>query len=293
MRMDGQEESSNVEDVRGMGGGGGGFSFGGRGLSIGGIVIAVIVGWIFGINPLQLLGMMDGSDGGTTVQQQGPAPAPPKEDAGARFVSQVLRSTEQVWTDVFQQNGRTYQPPKLRLFSGSFPTACGQGQAAMGPFYCPGDRIVYLDMSFFQVMSQRLGAPGQFAQAYVIGHEVGHHVQNLLGITDKVDQMRGRGSEAQVNAMSVRVELQADCFAGVWATRSQQENGWRLDPGDIDTALNAASQIGDDTLQRKSRGQVVPESFTHGTSAQRVSWFKRGVQSGDISQCNTFEARNL
>ena len=293
MRMDGQEESSNVEDVRGMGGGGGGFGFGGRGLSIGGIVIAVIVGWIFGINPLQLLGMMDGSDGGTTVQQQGPAPAPPKEDAGARFVSQVLRSTEQVWTDVLRESGRTYQAPKLVLFSGSWPTACGQGQAAMGPFYCPEDRKVYIDLSFYRVLEQKLGAPGQFAQAYVVAHEVGHHVQNQLGIMDKVDALRGRGDSAQANALSVRVELQADCFAGVWAARSQQENGWRLDPGDIETALNAASKIGDDTLQRKSQGMVVPESFTHGTSAQRVNWFKRGVDGGKVESCNTFEGRDL
>jgi len=293
MRMDGQEESSNVEDVRGMGGGGGGFGFGGRGLSIGGIVIAVIVGWIFGINPLQLLGMMDGSDGGTTVQQQGPAPAPPKEDAGARFVSQVLRSTEQVWTDVFRESGRTYQAPKLVLFSGSWPTACGQGQAAMGPFYCPEDRKVYIDLSFYRVLEQKLGAPGQFAQAYVVAHEVGHHVQNQLGIMDKVDALRGRGGEAQANALSVRVELQADCFAGVWAARSQKENGWRLDPGDIEAALNAAAQIGDDTLQKKSQGMVVPESFTHGTSAQRVNWFKRGVEGGSIDRCNTFEGRDL
>jgi len=203
-----------------------------------------------------------------------------------------LRSTEVVWADVFRQAGKTYQPPKLRLFRGSFPTACGMGQAAMGPFYCPGDRIVYLDMGFFNVMSQRLGAPGQFAQAYVIGHEVGHHVQNLLGISDKVDAMRQRGSEAQANAMSVRLELQADCFAGVWAKRSDDAKGW-LEAGDVESALNAASQIGDDTLQRKSQGQVVPESFTHGSSAQRVGWFKRGLQSGDINQCNTFEARNL
>jgi len=293
MRMDGQEESSNVEDVRGMGGGGGGFGFGGRGLSIGGIVIAVIVGWIFGINPLQLLGMMDGSDGGTTVQQQGPAPAPPKEDAGARFVSQVLRSTEQVWTDVFRESGRTYQAPKLVLFSGSWPTACGQGQAAMGPFYCPEDRKVYIDLSFYRVLEQKLGAPGEFAQAYVVAHEVGHHVQNLLGIMEKVDAMRGRGDRAQANALSVRVELQADCFAGVWAARSQKENGWRLDPGDIESALNAAAQIGDDTLQRRTQGTVVPESFTHGTSAQRVNWFKRGVEGGSIDRCNTFEGRDL
>ena len=293
MRMDGQEESSNVEDVRGMGGGGGGFGFGGRGLSIGGIVIAVIVGWIFGINPLQLLGMMDGSDGGTTVQQQGPAPAPPKEDAGARFVSQVLRSTEQVWTDVFRESGRTYQAPKLVLFSGSWPTACGQGQAAMGPFYCPEDRKVYIDLSFYRVLEQKLGAPGQFAQAYVVAHEVGHHIQNQLGIMEKVDAMRSRGDRAQANALSVRVELQADCFAGVWAARSQKENGWRLDPGDIEAALNAAAQIGDDTLQRRTQGTVVPESFTHGTSAQRVNWFKRGVAGGSIERCNTFEGRDL
>jgi predicted metalloprotease len=298
MRMDGQEESENVEDVRGMsgGGGGGGFSFGGgRGIGLGTVAIALVAGWIFGINPLTVLGLLSGGGGPEVVQQapQGPAPAPPRDDPQAKFVSQVLRSTEQVWTDVFRQAGKTYAPPKLRLFSGSFPTACGLGQAAMGPFYCPGDRIVYLDMGFFDVMSRRLGAPGQFAQAYVIGHEVGHHVQNLLGISDKVDAMRQRGSEAQANAMSVRLELQADCFAGVWAARSQQENGWRLEPGDIETALNAASQIGDDTLQRKSQGQVVPESFTHGSSAQRVAWFKRGVQGGDINQCNTFEARNL
>ena len=293
MRMDGQEESSNVEDVRGMGGGGGGFGFGGRGLSIGGIVIAVIVGWIFGINPLQLLGMMDGPDGGTTVQQQGPAPAPPKEDAGARFVSQVLRSTEQVWTDVFRESGRTYQAPKLVLFSGSWPTACGQGQAAMGPFYCPEDRKVYIDLSFYRVLEQKLGAPGQFAQAYVVAHEVGHHIQNQLGIMEKVDAMRSRGDRAQANALSVRVELQADCFAGVWAARSQKENGWRLDPGDIEAALNAAAQIGDDTLQRRTQGTVVPESFTHGTSAQRVNWFKRGVEGGSIDRCNTFEGRDL
>ena len=297
MRMDGQEESENVEDVRGMGGGGGGggFSFGGgRSIGLGTVAVALVAGWIFGINPLEVLGLLSGGGGSPVAQQapQGHAPAPPANDPQAKFVSQVLRSTEVVWTDVFKQAGKTYQPPKLRLFSGSFPTACGVGQAAMGPFYCPGDRIVYLDMGFFNVMRQRLGAPGQFAQAYVIGHEVGHHVQNLLGISDKVDAMRQRGSEAQANAMSVRLELQADCFAGVWAKRSDDAKGW-LEAGDVESALNAASQIGDDTLQRKSQGQVVPESFTHGSSAQRVGWFKRGLQSGDINQCNTFEARNL
>jgi len=226
-------------------------------------------------------------------QPQGPAPAPPSDDAGAKFVSQVLRSTETVWTDVFRSAGKTYEPPKLRLFSGREPTACGLGDAAMGPFYCPGDRKVYLDMNFFNVMSQRLGAPGQFAQAYVVAHEVGHHVQNLLGISDKVDAVRQRGTEAQANAMSVRLELQADCFAGVWAKRAQAVSTWRLEQGDIETALNAASQIGDDTLQRRSRGTVVPESFTHGTSAQRVGWFKRGFESGSPDQCGTFESRQL
>jgi predicted metalloprotease len=293
MRMDGQEESSNVEDVRGMGGGGGGFSIGGRGLSIGSIVIAVIAGWIFGINPLALLGMVDGGGGGQVVQQQGPAPAPPKDDPGARFVSKVLRSTEQVWTDVFRESGRTYQPPKLVLFSGSWPTACGQGQSAMGPFYCPEDHKVYIDLRFYKVLEQRLGAPGEFAQAYVIAHEVGHHVQQQLGIMDKVDALRGRSDSAQANALSVRVELQADCFAGVWAARSQKGNGWRLDPGDIESALNAAAQIGDDTLQRRTQGTIVPESFTHGTSAQRVSWFKRGVDTGSVESSNTFQGRDL
>ena len=295
MRMDGQDESSNVEDVRGGGGGGGGFSFGGgRGIGLGTVAVALVAGWIFGINPLTVLGLLSGG-GGAPVQQTapGPAHAPPPQDAQAKFVSQVLRSTEVVWTDVFKQAGKTYTPPRLRLFSNSYPTGCGQGEAAMGPFYCPADRIVYLDMTFFNVMSQRLGAPGQFAQAYVVAHEVGHHVQNLLGISDKVDAARRRGSEAQANAMSVRLELQADCFAGVWAKRSQSEQGWRLEQGDIETALNAASQIGDDTLQRKSRGTVVPESFTHGTSAQRVGWFKRGFDSGSPDQCGTFEAKQL
>jgi predicted metalloprotease len=198
-----------------------------------------------------------------------------------------------VWTTAFQERGQTYEQPKLRLFRDSYPTACGTGEAAAGPFYCPQDHIVYLDLSFFDVMTQQLGAPGQFAHAYVIGHEVGHHVQNLLGIIPRVDAQRARGNEAQSNALSVRLELQADCLAGVWATRSQKEKGWRLEDGDIETALNAASQIGDDTLQKRSRGTVVPESFTHGTSAQRVSWFKKGLTSGQIDGCDTFAARDL
>ena len=293
MRMDGQETSSNVEDVRGMSGGRGGFGIGGRGIGIGSVVVAVVAGWIFGINPLALLGMMSGGGSQVIEQPQGPAPAPPADDAGAKFVSQVLRSTEDVWTEVFRKAGRDYPEPKLVLFRGQWPTGCGQGDARMGPFYCPNDQKVYIDLDFYDTLSRRLGAPGQFAQAYVVAHEVGHHVQNVMGVMQRVDAMRSRAGEAQGNALSVRVELQADCFAGVWARRSQQAQGWRLEPGDIEQALNAAAQIGDDTLQRQSRGRVVPESFTHGTSAQRVNWFKRGVESGSVDACNTFEGREL
>ena len=295
MKMDGQDESSNVEDARGSsgGGGGGGMGFGGgRGIGLGTIAIALVAGWVFGINPMTVLGLLGGG-GGQSVQTAPMAPTtrPPADDPQAKFVSQVLRSTEVVWTDVFRSAGKTYQQPKLTLYRGSYPTGCGRGDAAMGPFYCPADNHVYLDMGFFDTMSHRLGAPGQFAQAYVIAHEIGHHVQNQLGISDKVDAMRQRGTEAQANALSVRLELQADCFAGIWARRSQAAQGWRLEPCDIESALNAASQIGDDTLQRKSRGQVVPESFTHGSSAQRVGWFKRGFETGNPNACNTFEAR--
>ena len=294
MRMDGQDESSNVEDARGSSGGGGSRFGGGRSVGIGTVAVAVVAGWIFGINPLTVLGLLSGG-GGSPVAQTAPGPTtkPSADDPQARFVSKVLRSTEVVWTDVFREAGKTYQNPKLTLYRNSYPTGCGQGDAAMGPFYCPADAHVYLDMSFFDTMSKRLGAPGQFAQAYVIAHEVGHHVQNQLGISGKVDAARQHGSEAQANAMSVRLELQADCFAGVWAKRSQAEQGWRLEQGDIETALNAASQIGDDTLQRKSRGQVVPESFTHGSSAQRVTWFKRGLETGSVPQCNPFDAAQL
>jgi predicted metalloprotease len=303
-----QDESQNVEDARGSsGGGGGGFQFRPvHGIGLGTVAIALIGGWIFGINPLQILGLLSGGDvnspQGTAVQQtapqttdqtQGQSTAEAVDDPNKTFVSQILRSTEVVWTDYFKQLGRTYENPKLVLFTDSYPTACGQGQAAAGPFYCPNDRIVYLDMHFFDLMTQQLNAPGQFAHAYVIGHEVGHHVQNLLGILGKVDAVRGRSGDSASNALSVKIELQADCFAGVWARRAQQERGWRLEQGDIETALNAASQIGDDTLQKKARGTVVPESFTHGTSAERVSWFKRGIDSGDINQCDTFGTGNV
>jgi uncharacterized protein len=288
MRMEGQDESQNVEDARS--------SSGFRpihGIGLGTIVLALIGGWVFGVNPLQLLGLMSGGGTTTATAPDQSLSAPPAGDAQARFVSQILRSTEQVWTGVFRERGATYEDPKLVLFRGSYPTACGQGQAAAGPFYCSRDQRVYIDLAFFDEMSRQLNAPGQFAQAYVVGHEVGHHVQNLLGILDRVDRQRSQASEAQANALSVRLELQADCLAGVWASRSQQEQGWRLEPGDIQTALNAASQIGDDTLQRRSQGVVVPESFTHGSGAQRVSWFQRGVQSGKIEGCDTFAATTL
>ena len=293
MKWEGNRESDNVEDARSGGGGGGGFSFGGgRGIGLGSVAIAVVAGWAFGINPLTILGLMSGGGGSAPQTQQAPAQRPPANDQLAKFVSVVLADTEDVWREQFKQMGSTYREPKLRLFRGSEPTACGRGEAAMGPFYCPGDQKVYIDLNFYETMRTRLGAPGDFAQAYVIAHEVGHHVQNLMGITGKVDSMRGRANEAQQNALSVRVELQADCFAGVWAYHANQARQI-LQQGDVEEALNAATQIGDDALQRKSRGTVQPETFTHGTSAQRVSWFKKGIQTGSVAQCNTFEARQL
>jgi predicted metalloprotease len=295
MKWEGNRQSDNVEDARSGGGGGRGFPIGGgRGVGLGTIAVALVAGWIFGINPLTVLGVIGGMDGpaAPTQVQRAPAQRPPADDREASFVSTVLADTEDVWAAQFKQAGLTYQDPKLRLFRGSEPTACGQGDAAMGPFYCPGDRKVYIDLGFFDTLSQRLGAPGDFAQAYVIAHEVGHHVQNLLGYSGKVDAMRGRVSAAEQNALSVRLELQADCLAGVWAHDSQKSKGW-LERGDVEEALQAASQIGDDTLQRKSRGTVVPESFTHGTSAQRMRWFQRGLQGGSLEQCNTFASKTL
>jgi hypothetical protein len=289
MKWEGQRQSDNVEDRR-AGGGGGGFRMGGRGIGIGTIIIAVLASWIFGINPLTVLGVLGGGGPSVAPQSQGPAAKPPAGDAAAGFVSTVLADTEDVWGRVMQGAGARYVPPKLVLFRGAVGTACGTGQSAMGPFYCPGDQKVYLDMGFFDTLRSRMGAPGDFAQAYVIAHEVAHHVQNQLGITGKVDALRGRISEVEMNQLSVRVELQADCFAGVWANHSQRSKGW-LERGDIEEALNAAAQIGDDNLQRKSQGMVVPESFTHGSSQQRMTWFRRGLESGSVQQCNTFEGR--
>ncbi len=290
MRWEGNRESSNVEDARDSGGGGG-FSIGGGGLSIGAIVIALIGGAIFGINPLTILGMLSGG-GGAPVQQQAPAHAPPADDRGAKFVSVVLADTEDVWGKLFQAGGATYHAPKLVLFRGATGTACGTGQSAMGPFYCPADKKVYIDLAFYDTLRARLGAPGEFAQAYVIAHEVGHHVQDELGITSKAQAARERGSQAQSNAVSVRVELQADCYAGVWAHHSQQGKKW-LDPGDIESAMNAAAKIGDDALQKSSGRSIVPESFTHGSSAQRQRWFMTGYQGGSVKACDTFSSNAL
>lgn len=295
MKWEGNRESDNVEDRRDEGGGGGGGFpvFGGRSIGIGTIVIALIGGWVFGINPITLLGMLSGGGAPAQVQtQQAPAHRPPADDTMARFVSTVLADTEDVWGDVFRQNGTTYQNPRLVLFRDRTPTACGTGQAAMGPFYCPADRKVYIDLGFYETLKNRLGAPGDFAQAYVIAHEVGHHVQNLLGISGRVDQMRGRVSQVEYNHLSVRLELQADCFAGVWAHHAQNARQI-LEQGDVEEAMNAAAKIGDDALQRASGGAVVPDSFTHGTSAQRQRWFRTGLDSGSIKACDTFSSRSL
>ena len=293
MKWEGNRESDNVEDRRASGGGGsGGGLLGGRSIGIGTIVVALLGGWVFGINPLTILNMLSGGAPPAQVQQQAPAQRPPADDRMAKFVSTVLADTEDVWKDVFAKGGATYKEPRLVLFRGATQTACGQGQAAMGPFYCPGDQKVYIDLGFYETLTKRLGAPGEFAQAYVVAHEVGHHVQNLLGISAKVDKMRGQVSQADYNILSVKLELQADCFAGVWAYHAN-ESRQILQGGDIESAMNAAAKIGDDALQRSSGGAVVPESFTHGTSAQRQRWFKTGLTSGSVKACDTFSARTL
>lgn len=284
MKWDGNRESDNVEDRRGRGG----RSFGGRSVGIGTILIALLGSYFLGINPMTLLGLLSG--GQPSVSQ--PAQRPPADDQTARFVSVVLADTEDVWGQIFGQNGASYLRPKLVLFSGSTPTACGTGDTAAGPFYCPADQKVYLDLQFFQTMRERFHVSSDFAEAYVIAHEVGHHVQNLTGVMEKVAALRSKGSEKQANAMSVKVELQADCFAGVWAYHANQARSV-LEGGDVESALQTASAIGDDTLQRQSHGTVVPDSFTHGTSAQRMRWFKRGLESGSVKNCNTFSAQQL
>jgi predicted metalloprotease len=248
--------------------------------------VVLVVGWLAGVHPLDLLAQMEGgapiSDGGSSEPGKIGTPA----DEGGQFVATVLADTEDTWSAVFKASGRQYEPPTMVLFSGSTQSACGFASAASGPFYCPGDRKVYIDLAFYDQLKSQFRAPGDFAQAYVVAHEIGHHVQNLLGILPKIDAMRQRSSEVDANHLTVRLELQADCLAGVWA-HDEEQRGF-LEVGDIDEALNAASQIGDDTLQKRARGYVVPDSFTHGTSEQRSRWFKRGYNQGTVDSCDTF-----
>ena len=290
MQWDDGRQSENVRDGRDSGGGGG-FPIGGRSIGIGTVVIALVGSYFFGVDPGVILGLLGGGGGNVQVQQGPPArQGVPNDDREGRFVSRMLLDTEEAWTKIFAQNGGTYRKPELYIFRGNVPTACGQGVSAAGPFYCPGDEKVYIDLDFFKLLAERFKSPGDFAQAYVIAHEVGHHVQKLIGVTEKTEAMRRRMSATDYNKVSVRVELQADCFAGVWGHRlAAGESTVKLDAGDVDEALKAATAIGDDTLQQQSRGGVVPDSFTHGTSAQRVTWFRRGMDSGDLRQCDTFK----
>jgi len=301
MRWEDLPESGNVEDRRGDDGGGygggGGIPIGGGGLGIGGILVLGLLGWALGIDPSVLISGAEILTGGQRQEapQQNPRKptAPPTDDTG-KFISAVLGSTEVTWKNIFEKQGQGYRAPRLVIFSGSTNSACGYAQSAMGPFYCPNDRVVYLDTSFFRDLERRFrGCSGEackFAQAYVIAHEVGHHVQNLLGILPKAQQaQRAAGDRVMANRIQVRVELQADCFGGVWAHHAEQR--WKvLQPGDIEAALQTASAIGDDMLQRKAQGRVVPDSFTHGSSAQRQQWFTTGLKSGDVKACNTFSS---
>jgi len=308
MRWKGRRQSSNIEDRRGMGGGMGGMRFPGGlgggmrgggmrrggGIGIFGILILLGIAWLLGINPLALLSGELGGGGGYVEQPQQSATgggtfASPQEEEMKDFVAVVLAETEDTWNQIL---GQQYREPNLVLFSGGAQSGCGFAQSAVGPFYCPADEKVYIDLSFFDELSRRFGAPGDFAQAYVIAHEVGHHVQTVVGIEEKVRQARASMSESEGNALSVRVELQADCFAGVWAHDAHQKSGL-LEPGDIEEALGAASAVGDDTLQKQTGGRVVPDSFTHGSSEQRMRWFETGYRSGDINDCDTFSADNL
>ena len=296
MKWEGNRESDNVEDRRDDGGGGGGgFGFGGRSVGIGTIAVALIGAYFLGVSPMTIIHALSDGGGATAPvqqQQQQRAPAPPASDRQAKFVSTVLADTEDTWTELFRAQNARYQKPKLVLFTGATRTACGTGDTASGPFYCPGDQKVYIDLAFYRLMQQRFHVTSEFAQAYVIAHEVGHHVQHLLGIDEKVAAARQGGSARQANAMSVKLELQADCFAGVWAFHANRSRNI-LEQGDIEGALAAATAIGDDALQQQSQGRVVPDSFTHGTSAQRVRWFTKGIETGEFTGCDTFGARAL
>ncbi|CAO3441390.1 KPN_02809 family neutral zinc metallopeptidase [Azospirillum endophyticum] len=303
MRWQGGRESENVEDRRGqgglggggLGGGGGGIRIGPGGLGVGGAIVLLLVSMVLGVDPTVLLGGGEPADRTTADQSTAgrtrvgdAAPRSQADDELKRFVSVVLADTEDTWQGLFQQMGRQYQDPTLVLFTGTVSSGCGRAQAAVGPFYCPMDRKLYIDLGFYRELRDRFQAPGDFAQAYVIAHEVGHHVQNLLGISDQVQaaQQRARG-QAEANALSVRLELQADCFAGIWGNHANRDRRL-LEPGDVEEALTAASAIGDDRLQRQASGTVSPDSFTHGSSAQRVRWFRTGMESGRLEACDTF-----
>ena len=292
MQWRGRRESDNVDDVRGqrMGGRGGGGMVGIGGT---GLVVVLLLAWLTGQNPLELLGQIAAQQqGGSATQSQQYDQQPYQESADDReqreFISVVLADTEDVWNKTFRDDmGRTYEEPRLVLFSGGVDSGCGFAQAAVGPFYCPADHKVYIDLSFYDELQRRFGAPGDFAQAYVIAHEVGHHVQNLLGISEKVQNAQRRAGRDAANELSVRLELQADCLAGVWAHQTERQKKV-LEQGDVEEALGAAAAVGDDSIQKKTQGYVVPESFTHGSAEQRVKWFKRGFQSGSIDSCDTF-----
>jgi predicted metalloprotease len=310
MRWDDFRRSENVEDRRGDGGGtGGGFRFplpggrraGGGGLGIGGLIVVGLIAWALGINPLVLIGGLEQIQGPGMEQTQKPSrpgKAGAPDDNLGQFVSAVLGSTEDRWNEIFSQAGQRYRSPRLVMFSGGTRSACGMAQSAMGPFYCPPEQAVYLDTSFFQDLQRRFGAcpvgskSCEFSQAYVIAHEIGHHVQNLQGILEKVREVQSRSGERERNALQVRVELQADCYAGVWANKQQSRSNF-LEEGDVDAALQTASAIGDDMIQKKTQGYVVPDAFTHGSAAQRKRWFMNGFKSGSVQSCNTFSTESL
>ena len=286
MRWEGREQSDNVEDRRGSGGGGGGKMALGGGL---GTLVLLLVVWLMGGNPMQVLQQTGPGAGGGEAAE---VASTPEEEKSVAFVKTILKDTETIWHEEFAKMNKTYEEPKLVIFRSQVRSGCGFAGAQMGPFYCPADRTVYIDLSFFRELDQRFGAPGDFAQAYVIAHEVGHHVQNLLGISGQVHGAQQRVGEAEANQLSVRLELQADFLAGMWARKGQQKYEF-LEQGDLEEALNAAHKIGDDTLQRQAQGQVVPDSFTHGSSEQRMRWFKKGLQSDRFDPRNTFEAQDL
>ena len=287
MRWQGRKQSDNIEDRRGSGSGGGRFPGGRGGMGFGGLIVVLIGYFVFGVD---LTGMVSGNSAPTaqvaTQQSAGPVKQTGEEAQLRELSGVVLASTEEAWAGYFQKHGATYREPKMVLYRGATSTACGTGQSAMGPFYCPADEKVYLDLAFYDDMKNQLRAEGDFAFAYVIAHEVGHHVQNLLGINQKVSQAQRSGSKKQANHLSVALELQADCFAGVWGQHVQKQG--LLEIGDVEKAMNAAAAVGDDRLQQQATGRVVPDSFTHGSSEQRMQWFNRGFQSGDPAQCNTF-----